>query len=354
MDSTIKRMQNASIGEARTKAFLIDRFWILERSVDIDGADFIVQLKLTETDILNTDIRFGRVQAKFVQDGNTPIRIKKSYFLDNHGNPRLDFSLLVNTGNSNEHKLFLLFSSDIKRIFSRGKENYVTCLAMKVLTDEFEVCNKELALLRIENSIKSADFYRNRAYIFTNLESVNPDFEGILPEYSEQIEYNEGKIPEIFKEQKLKAFESIIELEKAHDLLKRFVETIDPIEGVYLTEKLHYTFGGSVGLPEIFNKDFYYLLKNHLDIVRKLKNDGALDNYIEAPTKILDSAKKFIENESLEFTDQVNHLVTVRYNPKNFKNLEIQNKIERLDQKNFCEFRTKIPGEISISYRIGL
>ena len=31
-------MQNGALGEARTKAFLLDRFWILERSVDIHGA----------------------------------------------------------------------------------------------------------------------------------------------------------------------------------------------------------------------------------------------------------------------------------------------------------------------------
>lgn len=354
MDPSLKRMQNGAIGEARTKAFLIDRFWILERSVDTDGADFIVQIKLTENDLLNNYIRFGRVQAKYVQNGNTPIRLKKSYYLDRDDNPRLDFFLLVNTGTSDEQRLFLLFSNDIQKIFYRKEGSYQSCLAKEILTSEFEVQNKNLALKRIEDSIKSADFYRNRTYIFTSLDSINPDFDGILPEYSEQIEYSEGKIPEIFKEQKLKVFESIFKIEKAHDLLKRFVETIDPIEGVLLAEELHYTFEDSIRLPEIFNKDFYFLLRNHLNLVRKLKSDGALDNYIEAPKRILDAAKKFIENQTLEFTEQVNHVVTIRYNPENFKIYEILNKIEKSDQKEFYEFKTKIPGEISISYRIGL
>src|SRR6478672_6525088 len=30
-------------GEARALAFLLDRFWVLERSVDVQGADLIVQ-----------------------------------------------------------------------------------------------------------------------------------------------------------------------------------------------------------------------------------------------------------------------------------------------------------------------
>ena len=30
--------QNGAVGEARTKALLLDRFWVLERSVDVEGA----------------------------------------------------------------------------------------------------------------------------------------------------------------------------------------------------------------------------------------------------------------------------------------------------------------------------
>jgi hypothetical protein len=36
--------ENGVVGEARTRAFLVDRFWVLERSVDIEGADFLIQL----------------------------------------------------------------------------------------------------------------------------------------------------------------------------------------------------------------------------------------------------------------------------------------------------------------------
>jgi hypothetical protein len=31
------RQENGIIAEARTRSFLLDRFWILERSVDIEG-----------------------------------------------------------------------------------------------------------------------------------------------------------------------------------------------------------------------------------------------------------------------------------------------------------------------------
>ena len=39
----LKVMENGTVGEARTRSFLIDRFWVLlERSVDTDGADFLI------------------------------------------------------------------------------------------------------------------------------------------------------------------------------------------------------------------------------------------------------------------------------------------------------------------------
>jgi len=39
----LKAMGNGALGEARALAFLLDRFWVLERSVDVQGADLIVQ-----------------------------------------------------------------------------------------------------------------------------------------------------------------------------------------------------------------------------------------------------------------------------------------------------------------------
>lgn len=51
----LKRMENGSVAEARTRAFLMDRFWILERSVDVQGADFIIQRRLTSKNLLDDD-----------------------------------------------------------------------------------------------------------------------------------------------------------------------------------------------------------------------------------------------------------------------------------------------------------
>jgi len=74
------KMQNGSIGEARTQAFLIDRFWVLERSVDIDGADFIIHRRITSANLLDKrPPRFGVVYAKFFAGPKTSHHIYKQY-----------------------------------------------------------------------------------------------------------------------------------------------------------------------------------------------------------------------------------------------------------------------------------
>jgi hypothetical protein len=95
----VKRAQNGVIGESRTKSFLIDRFWILERSVDIEGADFIIQRKLQGQNILDDKPpRFGIIQSKFSQDERTQHLLKQEYVTDKNGKPYQEFFLIVNVG----------------------------------------------------------------------------------------------------------------------------------------------------------------------------------------------------------------------------------------------------------------
>lgn len=51
----LKSMENGALGEARARAFLMERFWVLERSVDVEGADFLIQRRLTGQNFLDHD-----------------------------------------------------------------------------------------------------------------------------------------------------------------------------------------------------------------------------------------------------------------------------------------------------------
>ncbi|WP_066400329.1 hypothetical protein [Neobacillus mesonae] len=117
-EAWLKKMENGTIGESRTKEFLIDRFWILERSVDIEGADFIIQRRLTQKNMLDFEpTRLGFVQSKFreiTRNGRlNEVKVKIDYLEDNNGNPRNEFFLNIHTGKENNKKAYLFFAEDI-------------------------------------------------------------------------------------------------------------------------------------------------------------------------------------------------------------------------------------------------
>ena len=79
----IKIKQNGTLAEARARSFLLERFWILERSIDVDGIDFIIQRRITERNIGDREPpRYGKVQVKFFESENTTQYLHKEYILN--------------------------------------------------------------------------------------------------------------------------------------------------------------------------------------------------------------------------------------------------------------------------------
>ena len=116
--SWLKAMQNGALGEARAKAFLMDRFWILERSVDIDGADLIIQRRLTNQNLLDKNPpKLGFVQVKFFESEKTTQYIPEAYIIDEEGNLRDEFFLLCHTGFEENAQIFFLTAEMIKSDF---------------------------------------------------------------------------------------------------------------------------------------------------------------------------------------------------------------------------------------------
>src|SRR5690348_7564531 len=112
----LKAMENGGLGEARARAFLMERFWVLERSVDVEGADYLIQRRLTATNFLDQEPpRLGVVQVKFIQDGNTYIKVHKGYVVDRHSSPYNEFFLVVFTGREDDQRSFLLSLTDMLR-----------------------------------------------------------------------------------------------------------------------------------------------------------------------------------------------------------------------------------------------
>jgi hypothetical protein len=114
----LKAMENGGLGEARAKAFLLDRFWVLERSVDTEGADYLIQRKLTQRNFMDHDPpRLGVVQVKFIQDDGTALSLHRHYVCDADGQPYGEFFLLVLTGREDKKKSYLLSAAEVMREF---------------------------------------------------------------------------------------------------------------------------------------------------------------------------------------------------------------------------------------------
>jgi hypothetical protein len=166
----LKAMENGGLGEARARAFLMERFWVLERSVDVEGADYLIQQRLTPTNFLDREPpRLGVVQVKFIQDGNTYIKVQKDYVTDRQGSPYGEFFLIVFTGREDDQRSFLLSSRDMLRDFEEIHDYGKAVLRLRgaklIDHSNYEITQSKHALDRIEHALKNADFLANRRFI---------------------------------------------------------------------------------------------------------------------------------------------------------------------------------------------
>lgn len=256
--------------------------------------------------------------------------------------------------------MFLLTSEDITENFSLNDNNEFSIRSNRVFSSsKYQISNRKLTLDRIENSIQCSEFYKNRLYIFHNLASSVPDFDAILPEYKENIEHWFGTVPEVFKEQKQKALEVVLQIEEVHKLYVEFLESVDPLEGCCIAEKIDHEFGSSIKLPDVFSKDFYYGAKNHKKMVENMRNDGALDNYISARKSITNEINLFIHSQQNSTIDNDTfHEITVKYDPANLIFILLTNSLSQIPENNarkdFYKFLVATEGHIVLSWNIGL
>lgn len=295
----LKRMDNGAIGEARTKAFLMDRFWILERSVDIDGADFIIQRKIRSSNLLDpSPPRFGVVQVKFFSDSSTTQYIHKEYLIDKTGAPRKEFFVACHTGSESGATFYLLAAKDVIESFDTAKEGqvqegkFVIPGRVLLVSDKFKVTSSKLALDRIERAIEQANFQNNRFFISWALPSVESDLKRIDPIFLEPIENWWGDIPTGFREMKEKARSALWEIEEVYDDYKKIIESVDPEEALTVARDLQRSLGcyGGVRLSlpdDLYDDDFMSAVKEHKKKYEELKGAGLLDHFILLHQRII-------------------------------------------------------------------
>lgn len=282
-------MENGSVGEARTRAFLIDRFWVLERSVDTDGADFLIQRRSTTQRFTDkVPPRVGVIQAKYFQDHRTTHYIPKNYVVDDKGQPLEGFFAFLHVGREDDGEMYLLSAKQIVDTLSISSTNpperFVVGTA--ALTNQFRVTSRKLALDQIEHSLKIQTYPQLAAFFdrlnipFRRFSEDDIDFHWTLP-----LPNPVGEISKMFVEQKKELRKLVFDMEEVMELLDSLLIEKDPRKALSLMGDLGQHIDGNRRITFNTQSNFWWddfedALKIHDRWRIALDTDGLLDPYI--------------------------------------------------------------------------
>ena len=291
----LKVMENGTVGEARTRSFLIDRFWVLERSVDTDGADFLIQRRTTTQRFTDTvPPRVGVIQAKYFQDRRTTHYVPKSYVIDASGAPLEGFFALLHVGKEDEGEMYLLSARQVVDTLSisssHSPESYVVGAA--ALEEIFRVKSRKLALDQIEHSLKSQTYYQSAAFLdqlnipYRRFSEDDIAFPWTLP-----LPNPVGEIPKMFVEQKEELRKIVFDMEEVLGAIDAVLTEKDPRRALELMDALRdhvdgygkITFGGRA---DFHWGDFPSALDTHDRWRQGLQSDSLLEPYIAMGEKL--------------------------------------------------------------------
>jgi hypothetical protein len=367
-------MQHGALGEARARAFLLDRFWVLERSVDVQGADLIIQRRLTGKNLLDREApRLGVVQVKFFGTATTNHFVAKEYVLDQAGNPHKEFFLFCHAGDEDAPRLFIVHAPDLHQTFPaatrEGHEGY--SISYKALTSnqQFAVTSPKRALDRIEHQLELAEFSKNRRFLSMLLPSATQDLTAIEPLYREPIDNWWGDIPEGFRELKAKARQAMIDVEEIYDLLRQITEQVDPTDAEKILDQIAYHcrdgYGRwSISLPRgLYNEDLFQVSRIHKRTVELLRRDGLLDAFLAMKDVLRGKVTEFVVPRLPMGRDSV-HLFTLEYNAASFAITNVASQLvdfaayltshPDVEERDFEGIEHKAPGIIVYRWRPGV
>lgn len=285
----LKSMENGALGEARARAFLMERFWVLERSVDIEGADYLIQRRLTGRNFLDRDPpRLGIVQVKFIQDEATSISLPKAYVCDAKGNAYTEFFLLIFSGREDKQKSFLFSAQEITRDFTErsdgGKRTLTLSGAHLLRSTNQAIFSRSAALDRIELALINANFMANRMFLAENsYVKLTPD--QIDPDLALPVDSWYGSIRRSFYEEKQKLQRTVFEMEEVLEAMHQILRSTDPVDAYNLHKSV---ISQHIGWQRqlVFSADFFSdseivnEVKAHRARLARLRELNLLGSYV--------------------------------------------------------------------------
>jgi hypothetical protein len=188
-------------------------------------------------------------------------------------------------------------------------------------------------------------------YIFSSLNTIKPDFNAIHPDYKKAIDYVDGNIPDLFREQKVKAYEFMLRIEKIHTHLLKFIQEVYPLESSYIAQSFNHYYSSDMKIPQIFDKDFYYKAKRYLEQINCLKNDGILENYLSIKNLIKDSINSYLSPNINKIDLNSLHIISLKYNKLDLSSFQINNEIVSNNNhfNDYYKYLNLDEGDISIA-----
>lgn len=182
-DTQTRIQQNAALGASLTECILLKSFWVLKRSVDIDGADFLIQQR---DDALGHSrprpLALGLVQAKFFEEG-TRVRIARPYVEDQDG-PRPDFFAFLHTiDDKGETATYFFPSGNIVRAWSISKCKRYFCFSRTMDRDFREYRNRsQVEIVELITSGLARTKEHQTRFILRNFFDLYADTRNLVPE----------------------------------------------------------------------------------------------------------------------------------------------------------------------------
>lgn len=170
MSSQPRQSANGKRGESRTEALLLDRFWVLKRSEDVEGADFLIQLPGSLEELKARKFRIevlGIVQAKYFEKNNQ-VKIARQYVEDSSGRAWGEFFALLHTTSENgEDSCYFFTAREIQRDFYLSQDGKHYCFSITKERDYGANCNIEKSAILdiIAAEMEKAEFTRNAEFI---------------------------------------------------------------------------------------------------------------------------------------------------------------------------------------------
>lgn len=293
----LRAMEHGALGEARVRAILLERFWVLHRSVDVDGTDYLVQVRPRSlARFLDAPIRAGRIQAKFVEHEDVHVYVPRHYVVDEAGKPYPLFFLLLTTGEAEAEQLYALDATEIARDFSLGSGDRATHFSIPASrvfrSDHYEVTSRRLTLDRIERAILEAD--RDTRERFFGV-SASPEVFSLDPDLTIPLMNWYGPFDDALREVKRGISTALYDMEDTLEVFRRILGSGDPVEVEDLLEdravfeylgrsRDQVSFG--FGSHNVFNDDFFNAARDYRERLHRLRAAGLEAPYVKLFTAI--------------------------------------------------------------------